>query len=284
MASEIDWNTIGTSVLLSSLLCLRSYRKGSLTNAGCVAAFFVGYASCAMGSIGFMSLITFYLSCTFITKLGKSVKAKIEIGYNPKGHRTAWQVLCNGGVVVAMVCARWTLAGDAPGASSWWSPRADPATDPWAKLLILLVVAHNAACQGDTWSSELGVLSKSPPRLITQPWRHVPAGTNGGVTVVGLAAALAGGLLLGAGCIAGQWMRPVADVTARELMAVCVGASLGGTLVDSVLGALFQFSGVLPDGHIANQPMKGARHICGRAILSNNGVNVVSAIITVAAV
>ena len=58
-------------------------------------------------------------------------------------------------------------------------------------------------CAGDTWASELGTVINSrfdtnkDPRLITQPWRHVPKGTNGGVSFVGLVASFAGGIVVG---------------------------------------------------------------------------------------
>ena len=67
----------------------------------------------------------------------------------------------------------------------------------------LAVIGSIGCCAGDTWASELGTVinisldSKQEPILITQPWRHVPKGTNGGVSLVGLIASFAGGLVVG---------------------------------------------------------------------------------------
>jgi len=69
---------------------------------------------------------------------------------------------------------------------------------PWGgDLLIVGVIANYAAVAADTFSSELGILSKSQPRLITSPsLRKVPKGTNGGVTIWGLVAGFLGSLII----------------------------------------------------------------------------------------
>lgn len=65
-------------------------------------------------------------------------------------------------------------------------------------LSITDYVSNYAAVAADTFSSELGILSKSRPRLLTS-WslREVPPGTNGGVTIVGIAAGFLGAFFIG---------------------------------------------------------------------------------------
>lgn len=64
-------------------------------------------------------------------------------------------------------------------------------------LLIVGIIANYAAVAADTFSSELGILSKSQPRLITSSsLRKVPKGTNGGVTIWGLVAGFLGSLII----------------------------------------------------------------------------------------
>jgi uncharacterized membrane protein len=74
----------------------------------------------------------------------------------------------------------------------------EPACYSWpGDLLVVGIVANYAVVAADTFSSELGILSKSRPRLITSlNLRKVPPGTNGGVTMWGLAAGLLGSLII----------------------------------------------------------------------------------------
>lgn len=115
-----------------------------------------------------------------------------------------------------------------------------------------------AAVAADTLSSELGILSSSEPRLIIAPWRTVPKGTNGGVTFGGLVAGLCGsalisiiaGLMLpfknsieikpvGLGeSIVGGWTQQQKFMFVLAMTA----AGFSGTIVDSLMGALFQAS------------------------------------------
>ena len=61
----------------------------------------------------------------------------------------------------------------------------------------LTIISNYAAVAADTFSSELGILSKGNPRLLTS-WnlRKVPPGTNGGVTLAGILAGFLGALTI----------------------------------------------------------------------------------------
>lgn len=122
-------------------------------------------------------------------------------------------------------------------------------------LLMVGLIANYAAVAADTFSSELGILSNSEPRLITSlTLRKVPRGTNGGVTLMGLAAGLFGSMVivttamlflpacsletastLGGGM---PWTTP----QRRVFMGFMVVWGALGSVLDSLLGATLQRS------------------------------------------
>lgn len=122
-------------------------------------------------------------------------------------------------------------------------------------VLVVGIIANYAAVAADTFSSELGILSKSEPRLITSlGFRKVPRGTNGGVSLMGLAAGLFGSILIVASAMI--FLPSCTEETAqvmgggqawtmeqrRIFMAFLVFCGFCGTLLDSILGGLFQRS------------------------------------------
>lgn len=58
-------------------------------------------------------------------------------------------------------------------------------------------LSNYAAVAADTFSSELGILSKSKPRLLTSwNFREVPPGTNGGISLIGTLAGFLGAFVI----------------------------------------------------------------------------------------
>jgi uncharacterized membrane protein len=144
-----------------------------------------------------------------------------------------------------------------------------------------------ACAAGDTFSSELGALSDATPRLVTT-LRPVRAGTNGGVTLLGLAGAVAGGAVAGAAfwgvgaaaAAAAARDAAVAAAVARStlyLLPLAVAAGLAGSVLDSIMGATLQFTGVnVETDKIVSKPGPDVMPIGGWNLLSNAAVNLVS--------
>ncbi|KAI9768533.1 MAG: hypothetical protein M1839_004022 [Geoglossum umbratile] len=177
----------------TALLVYRAWSRKSLTPAGIAAA----AATAAVHaihpwSVFFVLLIVFYLGGTTVTKVKHDVKARLTLSASGssggEGSRTHIQVLANSFVASVLILLHaWQLRsrGDSgTGLKCWW----------WGgDALVVGIVANYAAVAADTFSSELGILSKSRPRLITSlRLRQVPPGTNGGITLYGVFAGLFG--------------------------------------------------------------------------------------------
>ena len=142
-----------------------------------------------------------------------------------------------------------------------------------------------AAVNADTWATELGVLSPSPPRLITTG-RTVPVGTSGGVSPLGISASLAGALLIGLLALIFEGLAPggVPSPFARWLPVAASLGGLAGSLFDSLLGATVQ--GIYYC-EACGKETESRVHRCGATTrqvrgwrrLDNDGVNFLSSVV-----
>nr|CAD1822181.1 unnamed protein product [Ananas comosus var. bracteatus] len=187
------------------------------------------------------------------------------------------QVLANSGIATVLVVIVAFLTGGQDRCL-------DTKESNYVTGLIGGIIGHYACCNGDTWSSELGILSRGQPRLITN-FKKVRKGTNGAVTVDGFLAAAAAGFVIGLTFVLVGFLTSecAPKVARRQLLVVPIAAAAGlcGSLIDSLLGATLQFSGycTLRKKVVAN-PGPTVSKISGRNILDNHGVNVVSVLLT----
>jgi len=146
--------------------------------------------------------------------------------------------------------------------------------------LTLAYVAFFACCAGDTWASELGVLSKSKPRLITMPWKAVVPATNGGVSLLGLVASALGGACIG--LCHGVFLFRSIRTDILPLIVVGGLSGLGGSLLDSLLGAVAQatYYDSKLNTIVKNPGSNEVQNRGGWPIFSNEMVNIVSSIVT----
>lgn len=281
----VEYGYLAFALGLATAMSVRGYRKRSLSADGAALAFVVGVVSCAASVRFGLTLIAFFLGSSRVTKIGAERKKKIEDGHQVGGNRNWVQVAANGGLGTLLAAVYWwrtRRAGLHPEA-----PLAFAAA-PAESLLQAAYLCHYAACNADTWASELGVLAVAPPRLATRPWRQVPPGTNGGVTAAGTAASVAGGLLIGLVFVGvGAAMAPAAAAGGPPhppqwpLLLLSAAAGGAGSLIDSILGATLQYSGWCERKRmVVERPSATIRHICGYDVLDNHQVNALASAAT----
>ncbi|KAH7886648.1 integral membrane protein DUF92-domain-containing protein [Phlebopus sp. FC_14] len=297
----MSWTTLPlVPFALATLLSVNGAKSRKLSLSGAATAFVVGFSVMATPVRGIgTSLIVFYLVASQATKYGKRRKAQLEEGFQDAGNRTGWQVVCNS--LVAFIASIVWSSTFAPDVLPWslvahtlrtprgpvyvsdsWCPMSPTVFDGWSRALVFATLGQFACCLGDTLASELGILSKSPPILITT-LKAVPPGTNGGVSLGGTIASIAGGGLIGLTL----FMSLVVESSACR--AECWGMAAGflGSLLDSLLGATIQRTRYSVDKKRVLQDTSTAggdeaiKIVSGLNILSNNQVNLISS--TVAA-
>ena len=183
------------------------------------------------------------------------------------------QVLCNGGLATLAALLYVWCAGASERHLHW------PPQDCSDLSALAVLVSLGSVC-GDTWASEIGsAVRYGEPRLITS-WRKVPAGTNGGITVIGTAASACGGFIVGVAYWFSHMLFSEQQISAFIWLGIVAG--IVGSAVDSVLGALFQYSGYCPEQKkIVKQPCSpDIIHVSGINLLSNDAVNVLSCLMT----
>lgn len=258
----------GLGLLLGALIGAGGRWRGALTVGGTIVATLVGSVVFTFGGWAWAILIVaFFISSSLLSFYQSSQKETVsEKSLAGESQRDVWQVLANGGWLMILA----VLASLRP---------------EWRGLWFLPAAAGTmAAATADTWATELGLLSRVPPRLITTG-ETVPPGTNGGVTRIGTLSAITGGLFVGflAGILA--FLIGAELPFAPGWLTVIGGLSgLGGALFDSVLGATVQHVNWCPT---CKTETEADVHHCGTATqpyrgwtwLDNDMVNFLASIV-----
>ena len=202
---------IATAV--SVALVVFAYAVHFLTLDGSLAAFFVGVAVFDAGLVPTLQLLAFFFIGSLLTKYKLQHKEALmpyrSIALTPqppststsisaptssppptvKRGRDRHQVLATG-LIPALLCLL-----------RYVSPSIFPPSLPVLPYFVshwsLLYSAFMAVNLADTVASELGMLSPQPPLLITAWRERVRTGVDGGVSLLGTVASIAGGAIIG---------------------------------------------------------------------------------------
>ncbi|CAK9799453.1 Transmembrane protein 19 [Anthophora quadrimaculata] len=266
------------AVMLPLFMAFWGLKRKSVNLSGAILGLWMGFILTLTSFAHVACLVAFFVTSSKATKFRSHLKKKLEVDYKEGGQRNWIQVLCNGGMATQLAflylldvgCIERPIDFDKYYRSSWLS---------------VGILGAFACCNGDTWASEIGsVVSNGDPFLITNRSK-VPKGTNGGVSWIGLLVSLLGGMAVGLSHYITVLMTVdtiVLQLAAPQWPIIIIGGigGLFGSIIDSILGATLQYSGINEKGIIVEHPGKGVKHISGRQVLDNHSVNLLSSVIT----
>ncbi|MHA1973371.1 MAG: DUF92 domain-containing protein [Candidatus Hodarchaeales archaeon] len=182
-----------------------------------------------------IALVAFFLSSSFLSKWKMKEKKHIYQEFAKGSKRDTAQVLANSAAIIIFGILHLTTITFSINVTT--ENTLIFTMTPWLIAAFATIATHNA----DTWMTEIGIISKKKPRLITNLRKIVPKGTSGGVSLEGT---LAG--IFGASIIAGIFGITAAlisdfSVTIIIILVITITfAGLIGGLMDSVEGATIQ--------------------------------------------
>jgi len=217
---DLDYAVDGLNLIAAAILAFSfgyfAYRARAMDLSGLFSGALIGLLLIVFADVRwFVILLVFFALGAGTTRYRFDYKRRIGVEEEKSGVRGYRNVFANG-IVAAAAAVLYGVT-----------------LHPACVALFLGAVATAAA---DTVASEIGVTGKRPYLITT--FERVRAGTNGGVTLIGEAAAGLAALVIG--LVA--FLLGVAD---PAMLIVTVAAGLVGTNVDSVIGAVFENRGMI---------------------------------------
>jgi uncharacterized protein (TIGR00297 family) len=228
--SPATWNVVGTNsprqfwiaagMTLAFTLVARLVK--GVSDGGAVAGAIICFSIYwGTGAAGFLILISVFVLTWFTTRWGYQKKQRLGVAEKRDGRR-APQVLANLGI--AALCSLLH------------------ALNPTRTIYLLALAAALSEAAADTVSSEMGQASSEQARLITS-WERVPAGSNGGMTLIGTLAGIIAAALVSLVCV-------TTGLIPRKWFGISLAAAVAGVIADSYLGATLERRRILTNDSV----------------------------------
>jgi uncharacterized protein (TIGR00297 family) len=233
-----------------------AYKLNSLTTSGAIAAILVGGSIyLGLGMKGFFILGVFFVSSSLISFVKNREKAGLEETLEKGSRRDYIQVMANGGI--AAICSLFYIYSQ-------------------DVIWIIAYLTSIASATGDTWSSEMGPLSKSKP-ISVKNFKKVPPGTSGAVSLLGTFSAIAG---VGLITVLGYLFFPITWNIAWIIFIF----GIVGNGIDTFLGAFLQRTFRCPICQIHTEKTyhceTKTKKVSGMTMMNNDTVNLLSGFIS----
>jgi uncharacterized protein (TIGR00297 family) len=245
-------------LLIIIVLAIIAFLVNSLDSKGLVSSIIIGITIfLGRGWSGLIIIMVFFTISTFSTRLKYNYKRKLGFGQEKGGARGWRNTLANGGLPAIFAFSYIILDID---------------------LLLIAFLGAIATSTADTLATEIGLLSRQRPRLITNLGKKVGAGTSGGVSILGEIMVLLGSLLIGIIAV----MVDFSFESYYEIIIISIIGGLAGANFDSVLGATIQginkcrTCGIITEAGLHHS--KPTLKIKGIKLIGNNTVNFISSI------
>lgn len=246
-----------------TVLAVGSWKAHILDRWGAITAFLIGFVTFAFPPDGwkwFIILLVFLMVSSYMTHYKYQVKRKKGFAQEKGGARGWPNVSANGAVAGFLVLLMPFF------------PR---------EQVLAAFLGAIATANADTLATEIGLLNPTDPRLITDLRKVVPAGTSGGISILGELATLFGALLIGvAAGVLGMTGNPAWPLSVT--IGTTVTAGLVGCSVDSVIGATVQG---MYKCSVCSKITENRRHcrspsipLRGHAVIDNNVVNLIATV------
>lgn len=196
-----------------------SYKIAIVDFSGLIAGFITGFIVYAFGGeFLFIPLLFFHLIAGIFTKYKYEYKRKKGVAEEKKGARS-WKNVSANGVVPAIFALL-----------IWFD------NNLFKSFYIAGFFGAIITALADTLATEIGLLYKGEPRLIINLRKKVPAGTSGGVSILGEIAQIVSAFFISFATI---FFYPRLDFFINLLILTIISGFLGSSF-DSFLGATIQ--------------------------------------------
>ena len=244
-------------VLFIAILAAAAVRAKAIDLSGAIVGGAISFIAFLAGGFQWLIIIiAFFAVSSALTRFRYDFKSKLDSAQEKRGMRSWPNTIANGGVAGAAALLELFFHGD---------------------LIAVAYIGSIAAAMSDTLATEIGLLSRSMPRLITNLKVAVKPGTSGGISTLGEAAALISAIAISAlGFLLAMPGNASISNFAALVPSIVIGA-MAGTVIDSLIGAKIEgktkcaVCGAVTEGRFHHgQPTKIVR---GSRLVDNNVVN-----------